>query len=114
MIYVFLFLYTIIYVFLFIPIFCIGALFNAKMREGLIERIKQPKKIKKFAQENTGKTIVFFHSSSVGEWEQSIPIIKSLKQMDAQLVAESVAASLEYPEYHETRGTLWERAGTTP
>jgi len=86
MIYVFLFFYTIIYVFLFIPIFCIGALFNAKMREGLIERIRQPKKIKKFAQENAGKTIVFFHSSSVGEWEQSIPIIKSLKQKHPEIV----------------------------
>ena len=86
MIYVFLFFYTITYVCLFIPIFCIGALFNAKMREGLIERIRQPKKIKKFARENAGKTIVFFHSSSVGEWEQSIPIIKSLKQKHPEIV----------------------------
>ena len=29
------------------------------------------------------------------------------------LVTEDKAAS-RYPEYHETRETLWERAGTTP
>ena len=63
----------------FIPVFCIGALFNAKMREGLIGRITQPKRIRQFAKEHANDSVVFFHSASVGEWEQSIPIIKTYK-----------------------------------
>lgn len=85
MVYVFLFFYTIIYVFLFIPVFCVGAIFNAKMREGLIGRIRQPKLIKQFAQEHKNDSVVFFHSASVGEWEQSIPIIKTLKQQHPEI-----------------------------
>lgn len=85
MVYIFLFLYTIIYIFLFIPVFCIGAIFNAKMREGLIGRLKQPKYIREFAREHQKDTVVFFHSASVGEWEQSIPIIKTLKQQHPEI-----------------------------
>lgn len=85
MVYVFLFIYTIIYVFLFIPIFCIGAIFNTKMREGLIGRIKQPKQIREFAKEHANDSVVFFHSASVGEWEQSIPIIKKLKEIHPEI-----------------------------
>ena len=85
MVYVFLCFYTLIYVCLVIPVFCIGALFNAKMREGLIGRITQPKRIRKFAKENAGQKIVFFHSASVGEWEQSIQIIKALKKTHPNL-----------------------------
>ncbi len=85
MVYVFLFIYTIGYMCVFIPVFCIGALFNAKMREGLIGRITQPKRIRQFAKEHANDSVVFFHSASVGEWEQSIPIIKTLKQSHPEI-----------------------------
>lgn len=85
MAYIFLLVYTVVYVTLVIPIFCVGALFNAKMREGLVGRIQQPKKIRKFVRENKGEEIVFFHSASVGEWEQSIQIIKTLKKLHPNL-----------------------------
>ena len=66
MVYLFLFIYTIGYICLFIPIFCVGGLFNAKMREGLIARITQPKRIRQFAKEHKNDSVVFFHSASVG------------------------------------------------
>ena len=80
MIYIFLFIYTLFYFFIFIPLFCIASLWNAKMREGLRGRLTQCKKINEFAQKYKNDTIIFFHSASVGEWEQSIPIIKELKK----------------------------------
>lgn len=86
MVYLFLFIYTIGYIFLFIPVFCIGAIFNTKMRDGLKGRLTQPKRIRQFAKEHANDTIVFFHSASVGEWEQSIPIIKTLKQSHPEIV----------------------------
>ncbi|MCQ2960049.1 MAG: hypothetical protein MJ198_07675 [Bacteroidales bacterium] len=55
------------------------------MRQGLLGRIKQPKQIRQFAKEHKNDTVVFFHSASVGEWEQSIPIIKTLKQQSPQI-----------------------------
>lgn len=85
MVYVFLFFYTIVYLVLVIPVFCIGSLFNAKMRQGLIGRINQPKHIRKFAEENKNESVFFFHSASVGEWEQSIPIIKKLKEIHPEI-----------------------------
>lgn len=89
MVYIFLVLYTVVYICLVFPVFCIGSLFNAKIREGLIGRITQPKLIRKFAKEHKNEQILFFHSASVGEWEQSIPIIKLLKQSypDMKIVA---------------------------
>lgn len=89
MVYLFLLVYTLGYICLFIPIFFIGALFNAKMREGLKGRLMQPKRIRQFAREHKNDEVVLFHSASVGEWEQSIPIIKTLKQArpDVKIVA---------------------------
>lgn len=85
MVYIFLIIYTIGYILLFIPAFCIGALWNKKMREGLLGRIKQPKRIRAFLHDKKDAPIAFFHSASVGEWEQSIPIIKSLKQSHPEI-----------------------------
>ncbi|MCL2328837.1 MAG: hypothetical protein FWC39_10065 [Bacteroidetes bacterium] len=78
--YILFLLYSCIYAVLVIPVFAIGAVWNKKMREGLFGRLSQGKKIREFARANRSKDIIFIHSSSVGEWEQSIPIIKALKQ----------------------------------
>lgn len=78
-------LYSCLYAILVIPAFAIGALWNKKMREGFLGRLSQGKRIREFAQANKSKEIVFIHSSSVGEWEQSIPIIKALKQRNENI-----------------------------
>ena len=78
--YILFFIYSCIYTILIFPIFAIGAVWNKKMREGLFGRLSQGTRIREFARANRSKEIIFIHSSSVGEWEQSIPIIKALKQ----------------------------------
>lgn len=79
------FIYSIFYAILVIPVFAIGAVWNKKMREGFLGRLAQGKRIREFARANRTKDVVFIHSSSVGEWEQSIPIIKALKQKNENI-----------------------------
>ncbi len=66
--------------FLFVT-FKILSLFNAKIRKGLKERenlfLELEKKLNKINEEN--KTI-WFHSASMGEFEQAKPIIQKLKE----------------------------------
>jgi len=85
MTFIFLFLYNIFYAFIFIPLFIIGSIFNTKMRNSLAARATQWKKIKTFSRLNKNSKIIFFHSASVGEWEQSLPIIKELKAQDSSI-----------------------------
>ncbi len=75
----FLLIYNILYIFLLLPFFCLFSIFNSKAREGLIGRLQQQKKIKAFDSNQFDK-VVFFHSASVGEWEQSLPLIKKIKE----------------------------------
>ncbi|MDR1760859.1 MAG: hypothetical protein LBR55_00265, partial [Bacteroidales bacterium] len=83
--YILFFIYSCLYAVFVIPAFAIGAVWNKKMREGFVGRLSQGKRIREFAQANRSKDIVFIHSSSVGEWEQSIPIIKALKQKNENI-----------------------------
>lgn len=78
-------LYSIGYAILVIPTFAIGALWNKKMRKGFFGRLAQGRRIREFARKNSTKEIIFIHSSSVGEWEQSIPIIKAIKQKNENI-----------------------------
>ena len=85
MVYIFLFFYTVFYIFIVIPLFCVASIWNLKFREGLKGRFSQASKLKNFIAQNKGKEIIFFHSASVGEWEQSIPIIKELKKHNSNI-----------------------------
>ncbi len=86
---IFIFFYTILYCFIFIPLVLIASIWSKKIRCGLQGRFRQIKKIRAFAKEKTNAPLFLFHSSSVGEWEQSIPIIQELKKQspDIQIVA---------------------------
>ncbi|HRS18005.1 MAG TPA: glycosyltransferase N-terminal domain-containing protein, partial [Bacteroidales bacterium] len=83
--YIFIVLYTIVYCLLYIPLFCFAALWNKKIREGLLGRIYQIKNIPSIVTASNNKKVILIHSASVGEWEQSIPIIKQLKQNHTDL-----------------------------
>jgi len=61
--------------------FSVASLFNAKIKRGFIERKKQCSKLhKKFLELDRSKKLVWFHSSSLGEFEQAKPIIKKLRE----------------------------------
>ncbi|MFO7868102.1 MAG: glycosyltransferase N-terminal domain-containing protein [Bacteroidales bacterium] len=78
------YIYSFIYCCLGIPVFGLLSLFNSKTREGFTKRFSQEKKITSFAL-NSHKKTVLFHSSSVGEWEQSIPLIRYLKKNEPDI-----------------------------
>ena len=61
--------------------FGVASLFNAKIKRGLVERKKQCSKLqKKFLELDRSKKLIWFHSSSLGEFEQAKPIIKKLRE----------------------------------
>ncbi len=67
--------------------YVIGSLFNAKIKEGLIGRIGGIGRLHQFVDTvPPDKKIIFIHSSSVGEWEQSVQIVRKLKQNHANIV----------------------------
>src|ERR1035437_6225417 len=80
-------LYTTLYNVILVPImkivFYFGSFFNKKIKEGyegrknyFINAQQQAKTIPSNAK------IFLIHSSSVGEWEQAVPIIEKLKEKD--------------------------------
>ncbi len=74
----------IIYNILVIPLltlfFRIASLFNDKVKRGYLERKKQtPELIKKFEKLDRSKKLLWFHSASLGEFEQAKPIIQKIK-----------------------------------
>ncbi|MFC1785128.1 3-deoxy-D-manno-octulosonic acid transferase [Candidatus Neomarinimicrobiota bacterium] len=73
-----LFLYPLIFIFA-----CIGAIFNKKMREGLMGRF-QTINILKNASKNwdNKQSVYWFHAASHGEFEQVRPVLKGLKEID--------------------------------
>ncbi|NOX65359.1 MAG: 3-deoxy-D-manno-octulosonic acid transferase [Chlorobi bacterium] len=61
--------------------FSFVSLFNDKVKRGYTERKKQnPKLIKKFEKLDRSKKLLWFHSASLGEFEQAKPIIQKIKQ----------------------------------
>ena len=74
-----------IYNYLVIPIFYllvrIGGIFNDKIRRGIRGRKRMFEElILESANLNKTKKIIWFHSSSLGEFEQAKPIIEELKK----------------------------------
>ena len=62
-------------------LFSIASLFNDKIKRGFIERKRQNSKlIKKFEKLDRNKKLIWFHSASLGEFEQAKPIIKKLRE----------------------------------
>jgi len=83
-------LYYFLYNAVFVPVFCfgfwIGSLFNAKMKEGRIGRKNLFRTIKQTIEKIDAQTKrIHFHASSVGEWEQAVPIIAELKKLNPKL-----------------------------
>ncbi len=78
-------IWKILYNFLIIPAFYIflqlGALFNSKIKRGLRGRKRIFEElILNAASLNKSKKLIWFHSSSLGEFEQAKPIIEELKK----------------------------------
>ncbi|MEN8191340.1 MAG: glycosyltransferase N-terminal domain-containing protein [Bacteroidota bacterium] len=58
----------------------IASLFNEKVRKGFGERKRQIKRLSQiFEKLDRNKKLIWFHSSSLGEFEQAKPIIQKLK-----------------------------------
>ena len=83
MIYFWFLIYNLIlYPFIFI-LACIGAIFNKKMREGLVGRFKTIEILKNTLKNwDRKKPIYWFHAASFGEFEQVRPVLKGLKEID--------------------------------
>ena len=83
---VYLILYDIIIIPLLKLVFIIGSLFNKKLKQGLDGRKRYFENAQTIAKQiPTNAKLFLFHSSSVGEWEQAIPIIEKLKQKDSSV-----------------------------
>lgn len=68
-------------------VYGIGSLFNAKIKLGLKGRIGGLARLRTFAKSiSSDRKLIFIHSSSVGEWEQSVQIIRQLRQKHDNLV----------------------------
>jgi len=67
-------------------VFMIGSLFNKKIKEGFEGRKNYYAKARLIADAVPASANIFlFHSSSVGEWEQAVPIIEKLKEKDSNV-----------------------------
>ncbi len=76
-----LFLYNLLFIPLFSLLMRIAALFNSKIRRGIEGRKNILKSTKeKTAKFDRNKVTIWFHSSSLGEFEQAKPIIEHLKK----------------------------------
>lgn len=72
--------YNVIVVPIFYLVFRIASLFNEKIKQGFEDRATQFEDLKKNLEEiDTSKKMVWFHSASMGEFEQAKPIIEKLK-----------------------------------
>jgi 3-deoxy-D-manno-octulosonic-acid transferase len=77
-------LWNIFYNYCFVPVFWLllqaAALFNNKIRRGVRGRDQLFERLELDVQKLTSKRRVWFHSSSMGEFEQAKPIIAALKK----------------------------------
>ena len=79
--------WKIIYNLIILPILLIfglvGSIFNKKIRDGMIGRLRSYQELKSF-MENVGKgrTIYWFHAASHGEFEQVKPVLVGLKEVE--------------------------------
>lgn len=78
-------LYNILVVPVILTGFCIGSLFNNKIREGLKARKNQFARLAAEISKATGRKRILFHCTSAGEWLQAVPIIEKMKLLNPQL-----------------------------
>ncbi|MCF6268568.1 MAG: 3-deoxy-D-manno-octulosonic acid transferase [Melioribacteraceae bacterium] len=73
--------YNIVAIPLLYLFFWIAKFFNKKIRSGFVERRLQNQRLKeKVGTLNKSKKMIWFHSASLGEFEQAKPIIKKLRE----------------------------------
>lgn len=63
----------------------IGAIFNKKLRQGLVGRFHTINILKKASQRWENMSVYWFHASSHGEFEQVQPILKGLKEVEKNI-----------------------------
>ena len=79
-------IYDIFLVPLTYAIFRVGALFNLKIKQGMEGRKLYFQNARALASLiPTNAKVYLFHSSSVGEWEQAVPIIEKMKERDSSV-----------------------------
>lgn len=82
-------IWFLVYNILFLPLIWVGfrflSLFNPKIREGFKGRKKIFDDIKDWNLDNR-KSRIIFHSSSLGEYQQAIPIITELRKKNYQII----------------------------
>ncbi|MCK6606523.1 MAG: 3-deoxy-D-manno-octulosonic acid transferase [Ignavibacteriaceae bacterium] len=83
--------WKLIYRIIFLPLFfagvSLGAFFNSKIRAGMRARKNWDQKlIKDLARFDRSDKLIWFHSSSLGEFEQAKPIIESLKSKGKYII----------------------------
>ncbi|MFQ3579089.1 MAG: glycosyltransferase N-terminal domain-containing protein, partial [Bacteroidales bacterium] len=98
-----------VYSWLLAPLFIFGfkifSLFNRKANQGLQKRKESFEELKKFAKNlNPTDVVYFFHSSSVGEWEQCVPLIESIKHQTPK--AKFIATFFSYSGYNHVNNSL--------
>ena len=83
---IYLFFYNVIVVPIMYIVFIVGSIFNKKIKQGWDGRKNYFNNARKIANSipSTAK-IYLFHSSSVGEWEQAVPIIEKLKEQNSDI-----------------------------
>ena len=80
------------YNFIFYPIFfCIGfflCLFNSKLRQGILGRIRSLSELKNYFRSiDINAEVYWFHAASLGEFYQVKPILEGLKNVDPDCIA---------------------------
>lgn len=98
------FIYNYILIPIFISVLFVGSLFNNKIRRGFKDRKNLEEKIKKAVVSfDKSKKRIWFHSSSMGEFEQAKPIIEKIKKsQDVYIIVSffspsGYANSVNYP-----------------
>jgi 3-deoxy-D-manno-octulosonic-acid transferase len=74
-------LYNILVVPVILTGFCIGSLFNNKIREGLKARRNQFARLAAEISKAGDRKRILFHCTSAGEWLQALPIIEKMKSL---------------------------------
>ena len=86
MLYIYLFIYNLILIPIMKLVFFIGSYFNKKLKQGRDGRKNYFQNVTAIAKTiPLDAKVYLFHSSSVGEWEQAVPIIEKLKENDSKV-----------------------------
>ncbi len=79
-------LYNLIVIPLGILFYNIISIFNQKFKKGVIGRKSTFKKVQELKNQYPNNELILFHSASLGEYEQVKPVIKGIKNKNADLI----------------------------